>query len=52
MTPFYGIILAWGIDWDGYFQDSNKLETLKCEKYEKVSIIYIQNGEPTFLHEY
>ena len=31
-TPFFCVILAWGIDWEGYFHDFNKVDTLKLEK--------------------
>ena len=35
MTPFSYVILAWGIDWEGYFHDLSKFDTVKLAKYEE-----------------
>ena len=35
MTPCSYVILAWGIDWEGYFHDLSKFDTVKLAKYEK-----------------
>ena len=33
MTPFSYVILAWGIDWEGYIHDLSKFDTVKLAKY-------------------
>ena len=40
MTPFSYVILAWGIDWEGYFHDLSKFDTVKLAKYEKSKKIW------------